>query len=123
EDEPACLDADDDVDLPCVPLGDVAHELAQRRAVGDERREVLEEDAGLGEVRDVTQLARDEVTDLAHAISWWWLERAVEADRAEGPLTRARRQRRDFGARLGWLRGPAWAYLCTGRGVPSGVTE
>ena len=33
-------------------------------------------------------------------------------------VCRSRRQRFDLGGRLGWLRGPAWTYLWTGRGAP-----
>jgi len=91
------------IDPPDVALGDAPHELLHCGPVGDERREVLEEHPRFREVGDVAQMAAHQLRDLRG--------RAVRRRGAHGHLL-------DFGARLGWLRGPAWAYLWTGRPGP-----
>ena len=58
EDEAAGLDADDDVDvLADEALGDRVEDDVERPRVGEERRDVLEEDPRGREVRDVADLA------------------------------------------------------------------
>ena len=65
EDEPARLGADDDVDLPRLgPLGHLVDRLVQGLGVRQEGHDVLEDDPGTGEVRDVADL-RAEV-DAGH---------------------------------------------------------
>src|SRR3989304_4612676 len=57
EDDPARLDADHDVDpLALVPPGEIVDDGAERGAVLQQGRDVLEEDSLGGKVLDVTDL-------------------------------------------------------------------
>ena len=82
DDEPACLHPGDELDVAMAGRH-VGDDRSERRGVGQQRGDVLEEDTRCREVRDVAQSSHDELGDSsAH--------------------------RRDFGVRLGWLRGPVW---------------
>ena len=92
EDEPARLDPDDDVgNAPAYRRPMSSTHRAERLPVGEQRGEVLEEDAGLGEVRDVADPAEDQLPDR--------------------PVRHA--QRFDLGVRRGWCARPLLAHLCT----------
>src|SRR5712692_4728111 len=62
QDEPACLDPGYLVD-PAVPGGERADHHSQRGAVGEQRGDVLEHDAGPGIVPDIADHRRDQVGD------------------------------------------------------------
>ena len=67
EDEAPGLDADDEVDAAGTSGRDVLDHGTQRRAVAEQRREVLERHPRLGEVGDVAEPARHQLLDrLSH---------------------------------------------------------
>ena len=72
EDEPARLRPQHDVDvLAGAVLDDAVDRLAQRTRVLQERHDVAEEDALLGEVRDVAHVGGEVDAGVGHGISLW----------------------------------------------------
>jgi hypothetical protein len=60
EDEPACLGGRDDVDPPLArERRDLVDRLRERRRVQQQRGDVLEDDPGLWEVRDVADVVAE----------------------------------------------------------------